>query len=173
MKQLIKNYTFDASAKTVSLDDYSSINHEGILLITNVVDGALIYNFADPTMGGTVSGNTVTLEFDTTSMSDDDALMVFYDEAEVTLKDYLEAIHESLEVLSVLGAVRGPANDLRVNVTGGAIGVTGTLTTVTTVTNVTNMANMNGFGGYFANQMVPATQNHAAILSNINNVIVS
>ena len=54
-------------------------------MITNVTDGIIIYNFADPTKGGSVSFDsandqtTITLEHDTTSMSDSDELQIFVD----------------------------------------------------------------------------------------------
>ena len=80
MKIIIQqgDYTFTAAAKTVSLDNYISIDIENILLITNLVDNVIIYNFADPTKGGTVAGNVLTLTYDTTTMSDTDELQIHY-----------------------------------------------------------------------------------------------
>jgi len=80
MKKLISNYTFDASQKKIFFDDYQSIDLESLLLITNVTDNIIIYNFADPTKGAGVSGNSVTLSYDTASMSDTDALQIFYED---------------------------------------------------------------------------------------------
>jgi len=80
MKRLITDYTFDASARTVTLTGKPTVPIEGILLITNVTVGAIIYLFNDPTKGGTVSGNVITLDYNTTAMSDDDDLQVFYDD---------------------------------------------------------------------------------------------
>jgi len=77
MKKLITNYAFDAASKTVTLEDYASLNQSGLLLITNVTDGVLLYNFADPALGATISGNVVTLEYDTTSMASSDILQVW------------------------------------------------------------------------------------------------
>ena len=45
MKSLITNYTFSASGKTVTFTNYTSIALERILLITNVTDNIIIYNF--------------------------------------------------------------------------------------------------------------------------------
>jgi hypothetical protein len=73
MKTLVTNYSFDKTAKTVTLTDYTTINQAGLLLITNTTDGQIIYNFADPTAGATVAGNVITLEYDTTSMDNGDA----------------------------------------------------------------------------------------------------
>lgn len=80
MKKLISNYTFNPAARTISFTDYTSIDLEGLLLITNVTDNQIIYNFADPCFGGGVNGNTVTLTYDTTSMSNTDALQIYYDD---------------------------------------------------------------------------------------------
>lgn len=80
MKILITNYTFDASAKTVTFDDYTTISLESVLLVTNVTDNINIYNFCDPLLGGTVATNVLTLTYDTTSMSDTDNLQIFYDD---------------------------------------------------------------------------------------------
>lgn len=79
MKQLIPNYTFDASAKTVTFTDFTSISLERVLLITNVTTNTIIYNFA--ATGGTVAGNVLTLDYDTTAMADTDDLSIQYESA--------------------------------------------------------------------------------------------
>ena len=82
-KKLLFNYTFDASARTIVVDGNFKLRR--IQLITNVTDGIIIYNFADGNKGGSVSYNstndetTITLEHDTTSMSDSDELQIFVD----------------------------------------------------------------------------------------------
>lgn len=83
MKKLIETYTFDASAKTVALTGYT-VSLASLLLITNVTDNIIIYNFADATKGGTVSGDTITLTYDTTSMADADKLQIYYDDSAAT-----------------------------------------------------------------------------------------
>lgn len=80
MKTLVTNYTFSATAKQVTLTDYPSIKLDQILLITNVTDNIIIYNFADPTAGGTLAGNVLTLGYDTTTMSNSDRLQIFIDD---------------------------------------------------------------------------------------------
>ena len=83
MKKLITSYNFNAGNKTVILNEYTSVNQDGLLLITNVTDNVIIYNFASSTLGATVSGNTITLAYNTTSMSNSDSLMIFYDDGAV------------------------------------------------------------------------------------------
>lgn len=72
----------------------------------------------------------------------------------------IQVLRELIEHAAVLSAVRGVAG-LLVSINGG------TLPTVTTVTNLAQE------GGFAAQPIVPATSNMAAVLSNINNVIVS
>jgi len=82
-KKLIYNYTFDASAQTIKIKGNYTLRT--LILITNVTDGILIYNFADPTAGATTSYDsaldetTITLEYDTTSMSDSDEIQILLD----------------------------------------------------------------------------------------------
>lgn len=78
MKKLVTSYTFNAAAKTITASDFSTL--DGILLITNVTDHLVIYNFADTTKGGTLAGTTLTLTYDTTAMSNGDALQIFIDD---------------------------------------------------------------------------------------------
>tara|TARA_A100001201_G_scaffold99205_2_gene85360 strand:+ start:974 stop:5956 length:4983 start_codon:yes stop_codon:yes gene_type:complete len=82
-KKLVYNYTFDASAQTVEISGRHKLRT--LQLITNVTDNVIIYNFADSTKGGTISydetqnKSTLTLTYDTTSMSDSDELQIFID----------------------------------------------------------------------------------------------
>jgi len=85
-KKLLKFYTFDASERTITVPD--NIMTEELLVITNVTDNIIIYNFADPSKGttnrsyttdGDNGETTFTLAYDTTSMSDTDDLQIFID----------------------------------------------------------------------------------------------
>ncbi len=78
-KIVVDTYTFTAAAKTIDMPSVSGLEIEGIQLITNVVDNVIIYQFNNPAKGGTLSGTTLTLTYDTTSMSDTDQLMIIYD----------------------------------------------------------------------------------------------
>ena len=46
-KKLVYNYEFDASAQTITIGGNYSLRK--LILITNVTDGVIIYNFADAT----------------------------------------------------------------------------------------------------------------------------
>ena len=85
-KKLVYNYTFDASEKTIQISGLHKLRT--LQMITNVTDNVIIYNFADASKGATVSYNsatdvtTLTLSYNTTSMSDSDELQIFIDEQE-------------------------------------------------------------------------------------------
>lgn len=78
-KLIVVNYTFNALLKKVTLTDYNPVVIERLLLIANITDNVIIYNFADNTKGGTAATNVVTLTYDTTAMSDTDDLQIWYD----------------------------------------------------------------------------------------------
>jgi hypothetical protein len=78
-KIVVDTYTFTAASQTVDMPNVSGLQIDGIQLITNLVDNIVIYQFNDPLKGGTLSGTTLTLTYDTTSMSDTDQLMIIYD----------------------------------------------------------------------------------------------
>jgi len=84
MKTLQTTYTFDASAQEITIGTFNPIVLESVMLITNVTDNIIIYNFADPTKGGTVAADTLTLTYDTTSMADGDDLQIWYDDVSLS-----------------------------------------------------------------------------------------
>ena len=79
MKIIPTNYTFDASAKTITCTDFLAI--EKIAIITNITAGEIIYQFNNALKGGSLAGTVLTLDFDTTAMSDvDDLQIIIHDE---------------------------------------------------------------------------------------------
>lgn len=79
MKQTIKNYSFNKTAKTVTFTDFSSISLDRVFLITNVTSNTIIYQFNGTGLGGAVSTNVLTLTYDTSAMSNTDKLQIIYD----------------------------------------------------------------------------------------------
>lgn len=94
MKVLFENYSFNAVSKQVTFNTAETVSLERLLIITNVTDNIIIYNFADPTRGGVVADNVLTLDFDTTSMSDTDKLQIFLENS------YTPASEETLQHLN-------------------------------------------------------------------------
>lgn len=80
-KQVIRNYIFDATAKTITLPDLDAVDLGRLVLVTNVTRGVIIYNFADPAKGATVASNVITLLGSLAGMSSSDVLRVDYDTA--------------------------------------------------------------------------------------------
>lgn len=85
MKRLIGietgSFTFDASAQTITFSGIGTIALEQILLITNITDNVVIYQFNKPGKGGTYVPSTgvLTLAYNTTTMDDADSLQVLID----------------------------------------------------------------------------------------------
>lgn len=79
MKQLITDYNFDKDNGLITLTEFSSINLERVLIITNVTAGVVIYQFNEPAKLATVSGNAINLAYDTSAMSNSDKLMIYVD----------------------------------------------------------------------------------------------
>ena len=96
-------YLFDASAREVVIP--GGIQREQLVLITNVTDNKVIYNFSDPELTATeyhistdirnVVTTRVVLAYDTTGMSDTDKLQIVYDEFEETYQP-AETYHDSV-----------------------------------------------------------------------------
>ena len=80
MKQIIENYTFDKTAKTIVLDDLTSVDLKRLYLVTNVTRNKILYNFADDSLGASISGNTITLtNAETEGYADSDKMQIIYD----------------------------------------------------------------------------------------------
>lgn len=172
MKQQITNYTFDAASKTVTFTDYTSIRLDSLLLITNVTDNVIIYNFTSPSLGGTVAGNVVTLTYNTSTMSDTDELQIFYETDAVPatvssitdLGELVETLNELNTRLTVLaGMVNAGAPALRtIPIASVSTAVTGTVTATVANASVLSI----GSGATVSNAM----NNTLVQLANINNV---
>jgi hypothetical protein len=138
-----KDYIFDASAKTITFSDPVSIEQIGV--ITNVVDGVQIYNPMDVTKVGTLAGQVLTLAYNTTTMSDTDALQVFYGNGSPTLSveldDMFVVLRGILLELATPSTVDLALNRLRTT----DVIESGTVTTVTTVSTVANQTLMDTY----------------------------
>ena len=80
-KGIVSNqyYTFSAANKTITFsNDYAGLDLGEITYITNIKNGVatVIYDPFDATKGGTLSGLTLTLAYNTTTMADTDPLQV-------------------------------------------------------------------------------------------------
>ncbi|AMO43219.1 virion structural protein [Cyanophage S-RIM32] len=101
-------YLFDASEREVVIP--GGIQREQLILITNVTDNKVIYNFSDPELTAAeyhistdIRNNTTTrikLTYDTTSMSDTDKLQIVYDDFVETVQPD-ETYHDAVNKMRV------------------------------------------------------------------------
>lgn len=87
-KRIIRNWTFDKTAGTVTFTAFSGtvaeLRLERILLIENVTRGTMLFNQFDAAKLGTVGTgasdkNVLTLAVNTSAMANTDALAIYYD----------------------------------------------------------------------------------------------
>ena len=89
----IGSYSFSAASRKVTISGLPmgyQVGIQQVLLITNAADQIILYNFADPALGGTMSNNVLTLVYNTTGMLDTDPLNIYID---------LEILDESYAML--------------------------------------------------------------------------
>lgn len=132
MKLRLTGYTFDASEKTIVHSSFSDITLAGIQLIVNVTDQIIIYNFADTAKGGTLATDTLTLEHDTTSMSDTDELMIIVENgaSTLTIAGTVDLGATDNAVLDAIAASVAAIDTDTTTVIGHLDGVEGLLTTI-------------------------------------------
>jgi hypothetical protein len=141
MKTKTENYVFDKTAKTITFTDYTAIRLDAILLITNVTDNIIIYNFADPLKGGTVLTNVLTIIFDTSAMDNGDKLLIYYDDSEIEVAtvskqdEIIDEISNKDIMIALKTLILAVANPSYVDKSANQIRavVTGTVTSSTTV----------------------------------------
>lgn len=100
MKVLFEDYSFNASAQQITFNTTASISLEQLLIVTNVTTNTIIYNFADPNAGGSISNNVLTLNYNTTSMNNSDSLQIFIDNTfSPASNEMLQSIQDQTELL--------------------------------------------------------------------------
>ncbi len=79
----VNNYVFDKTAQTVTFSDFggSSLRLDSILIVANVTSNIFIFNPVVTGLGGTVSSNVLTFEYDSSTMQNTDDLLIYYDDA--------------------------------------------------------------------------------------------
>lgn len=99
--KLAVNYQFKAASGIVIINE---LDFEEALYIINAETNTTIYNIADPFLTGTIQGNQIDVDFDTSAMSDGDKLFIVYaskdqnGEGDV-LAQILEAINTTNKLL--------------------------------------------------------------------------
>jgi len=185
MKKKIDNYSFNKAAKTITFTDYSTIRLDAMLLITNATDGIIIFNFADPTKGGTVLTNVLTLAYDTSSMDNADKLLIYYDDSalsqdtsnlatsvnQATLESLINTLQELIQRLAPLASAVTMVGGQSLKVSGSVAVSSAPSTAVTgPITSANSIAEKNIAGVSYTQKV--AGENLTAILGNINNAIM-
>ena len=162
MKEVETNYIFNASAKTIALNNYSVVELNKIWAIINVTRGVTYYVSGSPNTL-TVDGNEVTLNgsVSTSGHADNDTLLILYENTEIL--EVLQAIRRGINTLcNTLGmATSDGAGRLRVQNDGTSIG------TVTTLSNITSI------GGINAAQLMTALTATTSAVSFRSNIVVT
>jgi len=97
MKTKIDNYGFNSVARTITFLDYTNIRIDGVLGIINVTTNIEIFNFLDPSKGGTTLNNILTLDYDTSLMNDLDRLLIYYDDSQKVSTDTNSQLQQAIE----------------------------------------------------------------------------
>lgn len=159
----IGSYSFNASSGEIIIIGLDNLKLENILLITNVTDGKMLYNFADESLRATISNNIINLTYDTSLMSDSDSIQIFIEDGLVS--NDTNIIAEKICdlgrcIVRLLNNVNAPPwldktlNRLRMT----TLLESGTVTTVGSVTSVSNLSLLNSFQA----QVLPISQNIAS-----------
>lgn len=141
MKVLFENYSFNSSLKQITFNTTESVSLQQLLLITNVTNNVIIYNFANPSLGGTISNNILTLNYNTATMSNSDSLQIYLDlygapateETLNILKDQNDLLRRVIQVVNPLSTQDSSQRQRVVVETAPTTTIVGTLTGVISV----------------------------------------
>lgn len=153
------SYSFNKTAKTITFTGFVA-NLERVLLITDVTNNTVIYQFNDATLGGTLSNNVLTLTYNTNtaSFANTDKLQIFYwseEPQQTALLDLAMSIKRDLQMMR-----REPnmsPSGINTNIVAG------------TITSVTAVASMTSLGSNGANDSIYAVfPYHTAMRESFN-----
>lgn len=141
---VVEQYIFNKTAKTITFPNITAPSIEGFQLVTNLTTGDIIYQFNSAAKGGTVSGNVLTLDHDTSAMANSDKLQIlynppvggFFDRALVLLWQAVEYLRSpSYMTRLAAGDMLRVLSDSNSNINN--------VVSVTTTAAVTNLTNLN------------------------------
>lgn len=133
----IGSYSFDKVTKTITFTGFTP-RLDRFLIITDVTNNTIIYNFADATKGGTVSGQVLTLDYNTNTagFNNTDQLQIWYYDENYMANAMLDI------AMSIKRDLAFQRRDDRYSVSSGLpVSILGgTLPTVSTVSTVSNIS---------------------------------
>lgn len=136
-------YTFDKTAKTVTLTGITTLVLNQVLTIVNATAGVMIYNIADAALNGTISSNVITLDYDTSAMNNADKLMI--------------ALDYPAQPVPIAGDVAHDAADSGNPVKAGGKAITTAFPTAVASADRTNLIT-DAFGRLLVGQIAPGQQ---------------
>lgn len=141
-------YTFAAASKKVTITGVNNLQLFQILNITNLTQGVIIYNPFVSGAGYTAYSNgELTLQYDTTSHSSSDVLLITYNNEDAAQQQMVDL---SLDIRNLYAAIANPIYAENGGVKLNANSTLATITTVTTVSTVTNITNIGGLSAEMA-----------------------
>jgi hypothetical protein len=186
-------YTFNANTGTVTFgDSLTGLELQNVELITNVTTNTVIYQFNKSGFGGSLTGLILTLDYDTSAMSDTDDLQIFIEGdlirsdtnesiillrriaqllSPIATQDSLQRQRVTVEVMpttTVAGTVtvaQATAANLQATVTGTVAISSGTVT----VGSITNLAGIGGVDARFQFVDAARTAYATGIRANLTN----
>ena len=128
------SYTFNAAAQTVTLNNLPSpFVQTQLKLIVNANTNTLIFNLIDPTMTATVSGNVITLAFNTSSMNNSDPLQIFLEVPGIYVSDAQTTQVQQLAVIAGLtNDITPQYQELPLSAGGNTVIVSGNVSSIVT-----------------------------------------
>jgi hypothetical protein len=135
MKVLFQDYTFDPINNQIIFNTTDVITLEQILVITNVKANDIIYNFADPNKGGSISGNVIYLNYDVSGMGEADPLQIFLEiPMNPSTDESVVLLRRLVQLLTPIG-VQDAQQRQRVTVENSSVAVS-TINSLNTLANV-------------------------------------
>lgn len=170
----VKDYLFNKTNKTITFTQFSSIRLDSVRMIANTTAGVIIYTFVDPLLGGTVLGNVLTLNYDTTTMSNGDSLQIIYNDESLNANSLNQETLNSLVV--TLNELASRLNIFASMANAGAPGLRVAPIGTTTISGNVNASVSNATvayeGGVPSYVNVVSGMNMTSMESNIKNVTV-
>jgi hypothetical protein len=137
-------YVFNHTTQTIKFSGFTA-TIERLLLITDVTNNTIIYQFNDPLRGGVIVNNVLTLDYNTNvvGFASTDILQIFYwsENPQDVTDDTNRLIIQTQASNQIIPDTAGRA---RVILEGtNNINIVSTVSTVTTVTGLTNIGGLN------------------------------
>lgn len=146
-KEIETSYTFNASAKTVTFSNRTSVRNDYLYAIINVTRGVIYYAAADATKTVTITNNVVTLNagVSTSGHADTDALLIIYEDT--LILECIESLRMAIQALTRTIGMSSVDTAGRLRVAAETVANISTISTVSTVSNI-NASNVSQIGGF-------------------------